>query len=56
MPDGICIYCGKIISDISKNICEECDNINIQKKYKETEYECVKKYNSVNNYMGGDIL
>jgi rRNA maturation endonuclease Nob1 len=24
MPDGICIYCGKILSDISKNTCEDC--------------------------------
>ncbi len=26
MPDGICIYCWKILKDISKNICEECEN------------------------------
>lgn len=42
MPDGICIYCGKIISDISKNICEECDNINIQKNIKKQSTSVLK--------------
>jgi hypothetical protein len=23
--DGICVYCGKILSDVSQNICDLCD-------------------------------
>jgi DNA-directed RNA polymerase subunit RPC12/RpoP len=34
MIGGICIYCGKILSDVSKDICTECEKIIIKPKVK----------------------